>query len=170
MFPHERSLVSKMKNRPFALLGVNTDSSADEVKQKNKQANISWRSWFDGRGGPICGKYQIQGFPTLMLVDAKGIIRKKWVGGPKEGELDSLIEKLVKEAEKGSGSGGTASADDKKPGDDKPAASGGGSSAPVGFDIGNRAPEISGKDTNGKTFKLSEYKGKVVVLDFWGFW
>jgi peroxiredoxin len=169
MFPHERSLVSKMKNRPFALLGVNTDGSTDEVKQKNKQANITWRSWYDGKGGgPICQKYQVQGFPTLVLLDAKGIIRKKWVGGPKESELDGMIDKLVKEAEK-SGGGSTASADDK-PGDDKPAAPGGGSTAPVGFEIGNRAPEITGKDTTGKTFKLSEYKGKVVVLDFWGFW
>jgi peroxiredoxin len=168
MFPHERSLVSKLKNRPFALLGVNTDGSADEVKQKNKQANVTWRSWFDGKGGPICKQYSISAFPSLFVLDHKGIIRKKFVGGPDPKVLDTLIEKLVKEAEKTSG-GGSASADDK-PGEDKPAASGGGSSAPVGFDIGNRAPEITGKDTSGKTFKLSEYKGKVVVVDFWGFW
>jgi peroxiredoxin len=169
MFPHERSLVSKLKNRPFALLGVNTDNSAAEVKQKNV-GKVTWRSWFDGKGGPICKQYSISAFPSLFVLDHKGIIRKKFVGGPDPKVLDALIEKLVKEAEKAGGSGGTASADDKKPGDDKPAASGGGSSAPVGFDIGNRAPEITGKDTNGKTFKLSEYKGKVVVLDFWGFW
>ncbi len=32
------------------------------------------------------------------------------------------------------------------------------------------APEITGEDVNGKEFKLSDYRGKVVVLDFWGFW
>ncbi len=36
--------------------------------------------------------------------------------------------------------------------------------------IGKSAPEIEGEDIDGKTFKLSEYKGKVVVLDFWGHW
>jgi DNA mismatch repair ATPase MutS len=36
--------------------------------------------------------------------------------------------------------------------------------------IGKPAPEIEGEDIDGKTFKLSEYKGKVVVLDFWGHW
>ena len=36
--------------------------------------------------------------------------------------------------------------------------------------IGKTAPEMEGTDHEGKTFKLSEYKGKVVVLDFWGFW
>jgi hypothetical protein len=38
------------------------------------------------------------------------------------------------------------------------------------FAIGKTAPEIEGKDVDGKKFKLSEYRGKVVVLDFWGDW
>jgi hypothetical protein len=36
--------------------------------------------------------------------------------------------------------------------------------------IGKAAPEIEGKDENGEKITLSEYRGKVVVLDFWGFW
>jgi tetratricopeptide (TPR) repeat protein len=36
--------------------------------------------------------------------------------------------------------------------------------------IGKQAPEIEGEDVDGKPFKLSDYKGKVVVLDFWGNW
>lgn len=36
--------------------------------------------------------------------------------------------------------------------------------------IGNAAPEIVGQDLDGETFKLSDYKGKVVALDFWGDW
>jgi cytochrome oxidase Cu insertion factor (SCO1/SenC/PrrC family) len=39
-----------------------------------------------------------------------------------------------------------------------------------GFDIGQVAPEITGKDLENKPMKLSEFRGKVVVLDFWGFW
>jgi cytochrome oxidase Cu insertion factor (SCO1/SenC/PrrC family) len=35
---------------------------------------------------------------------------------------------------------------------------------------GNPAPEIEGKDVDGKPFKLSDYRGKVVLLDFWGNW
>ncbi|MBI1914887.1 MAG: redoxin domain-containing protein [Planctomycetes bacterium] len=33
--------------------------------------------------------------------------------------------------------------------------------------VGKPAPEIQGVDQDGKTFKLSDYKGKVVLLDFW---
>ena len=36
--------------------------------------------------------------------------------------------------------------------------------------IGMVAPEIDGKDFDGVAFKLSDYRGKVVVLDFWGDW
>lgn len=36
--------------------------------------------------------------------------------------------------------------------------------------VGKPAPEIEGEDIDGHKFKLSEYRGKVVFLDFWGFW
>jgi hypothetical protein len=33
--------------------------------------------------------------------------------------------------------------------------------------VGKEAPEIEGEDQDGKRFKLSDYRGKVVLLDFW---
>jgi hypothetical protein len=36
--------------------------------------------------------------------------------------------------------------------------------------LGMVAPEIEGRDLDGVAFKLSDYRGKVVVLDFWGNW
>jgi len=35
---------------------------------------------------------------------------------------------------------------------------------------GKPAPDIAGADIDGKAFKLSDYRGKVVLLDFWGDW
>jgi cytochrome oxidase Cu insertion factor (SCO1/SenC/PrrC family) len=35
---------------------------------------------------------------------------------------------------------------------------------------GSKAPDVSGVDLDGVAFKLSDYKGKVVMLDFWGSW
>ena len=40
----------------------------------------------------------------------------------------------------------------------------------VGLNVGNEAPEIEAEDLDGETFKLSDYRGKVVMLDFWGNW
>ena len=36
--------------------------------------------------------------------------------------------------------------------------------------VGKAAPEVTGKDSGGNEFKLSDYRGKVVVLDFWADW
>jgi hypothetical protein len=33
--------------------------------------------------------------------------------------------------------------------------------------VGKMAPEIEGQDQDGKKFRLSDYRGKVVLLDFW---
>ncbi|MFQ5411951.1 MAG: peroxiredoxin family protein, partial [Phycisphaerae bacterium] len=41
---------------------------------------------------------------------------------------------------------------------------------PAAPQIGNPAPEWSLKDTNGKTVRLKDLQGKVVVLDFWASW
>lgn len=35
---------------------------------------------------------------------------------------------------------------------------------------GKEAPEITGEDLDGKPMKLSEFRGKVVLLSFWGAW
>jgi thiol-disulfide isomerase/thioredoxin len=36
--------------------------------------------------------------------------------------------------------------------------------------IGKAVPDIGGDDLDGKAFKLSDYKGKVVMLSFWATW
>jgi hypothetical protein len=33
--------------------------------------------------------------------------------------------------------------------------------------VGKVAPEVEGEDQDGKKFKLSDYRGKVILLDFW---
>lgn len=40
----------------------------------------------------------------------------------------------------------------------------------IGINIGNKAPELMGKSPDGKTYKLSDTRGKVVLLDFWAGW
>ncbi|MCX5717935.1 MAG: TlpA disulfide reductase family protein [Nitrospirae bacterium] len=36
--------------------------------------------------------------------------------------------------------------------------------------IGNIAPDFISKDVNGNTVRLSDYKGKVVLIEFWATW
>jgi len=40
----------------------------------------------------------------------------------------------------------------------------------VGTEVGNLAPDIVMKDPDGKTFRLSELRGNIVLIDFWASW
>jgi thiol-disulfide isomerase/thioredoxin len=97
--PHERELVDKFKNRPFAIVGVNGDEKKPEAEKAIAKHSINWRSFWNGKegpGGPIARAWNVRGWPTVYVIDAKGVIRQKYLRGPR---LDSLLEKLVAEAE-----------------------------------------------------------------------
>jgi hypothetical protein len=100
MYPHERSLVEKMEGKPFVIIGVNSDASKEALKKVLEKEKITWRSFWNGGStdGPIAKDWNVQGWPTLYLIDHKGIIKKKWLGGPGEKALDEMIEKFVKAA------------------------------------------------------------------------
>ena len=103
MYPHERSLVKKLADKPFALLGVNSDRDLEALKPTLKEEQITWRSFWcgpQGTGGPIPTDWGVRGWPTLYVIDHKGIIRHKWSGSPGDKVLDEAIDKLVAEAEK----------------------------------------------------------------------
>jgi hypothetical protein len=104
MYPHERSLVKRLADKPFVLVGVNSDTDKEELKKAMAKENITWRSFFDGStSGPIASRWEIEGWPTLYLIDHKGVLRKKYLGSPGDQVLDKEIEALIKEAEKAEG-------------------------------------------------------------------
>ena len=41
---------------------------------------------------------------------------------------------------------------------------------PEDLEAGKEAPEFQGRTIDGHEFKLSDYRGKVVLIDFYGFW
>ena len=99
MYPHERSLVNRMKDRPFVLLGVNSDINREKTREVCKSKNLTWRSWWDrNTSGPISRHWNVSGWPTIYILDHKGVIRAKSVGFK---DFDPLIERLVAEAEAG---------------------------------------------------------------------
>src|SRR5688572_24350867 len=97
MYPHERSLVQRMESKPFALIGVNSDSHRDDMKDILATENITWRSFWNGGGteGPISKAWRVQGWPTLYLIDHKGVIRQKFGGAPSAAVLDRAVDELV---------------------------------------------------------------------------
>ena len=58
---------------------------------------ITWRSFWcgaQGTGGPIPQQFSVRGWPTIYLIDAKGVIRNKWLGNPGDEKIDEAIDKL----------------------------------------------------------------------------
>jgi thiol-disulfide isomerase/thioredoxin len=105
-FPHERALVSRLKDKPFVLLGVSGDRSREDILSAQESGAVTWRSWWDGelpngQKRSITAIFQIEGLPTLFLIDHKGIVRYESVGVPDDlNDFDKRINRLVEEAER----------------------------------------------------------------------
>jgi peroxiredoxin len=99
MYPHERSLVKRLEGKPFVLLGVNSDEKS-KLKQVRQKENMTWPSWWDGgdTSGPIASKWNVRGWPTIYVIDHKGVIRFK---GPREEALDRAVDQLLAEMDAG---------------------------------------------------------------------
>jgi Thioredoxin-like len=102
MIPHERSLVNRLEDKPFVLLGVNSDRDPEQLKKDLKENQVTWRSFQNQRkeAKAIAEEWNVQGWPTLYLIDHNGVIKKKWLGSPSNEVLDKEVEKLVRAAEK----------------------------------------------------------------------
>ncbi|HEV3237390.1 MAG TPA: thioredoxin-like domain-containing protein [Gemmataceae bacterium] len=96
--------MKKFADKPFVLLGVNSDDKKEELKQVLKKESITWRSWLDGMGtglgGPIATRWNLNGWPTLYLLDHKGTIQLKVEGSELPKEFDDILERLVNQATK----------------------------------------------------------------------
>src|SRR5262245_25458410 len=103
MFPHERSLVKKLESKPFVLIGVNGDGNDPTLQQQNATHQITWRSFKNERIGKpeVAQVWGLQAWPTLVLIDHKGIVRNVWTGSPGNAALDQAIDEAVKAAEGG---------------------------------------------------------------------
>jgi hypothetical protein len=100
MYPHERSLVKKLEGKPFAVVGVNSDDDREKAKVNIKNENLTWRwFWIGGKIGSISMKWNAHSWPTIYVLDDKGVIRVKCLGTPPDNQaFDELVEELVKAA------------------------------------------------------------------------
>jgi hypothetical protein len=97
MVPHERSLVNRMQGKPFVLLGVNCDGEDSSLKKAVADSQITWRSFVETADNPISASWQVQGLPSIILIDARGVIRERILGAPQPEILDAKVEALVRD-------------------------------------------------------------------------
>jgi hypothetical protein len=96
MLPHEKELVERLKDKPFALLGINSDLPDDpalesqtfeqklETVRKHvkrevlEKHGLTWRNAIAvGTDGPLPTRWNVSGWPTIYVIDAAGKIRYK---------------------------------------------------------------------------------------------
>jgi thiol-disulfide isomerase/thioredoxin/cytochrome c556 len=97
MIPHERELVKKLEGKPFALVSVSADDKKETLTDFLKGTEMPWTHWYEG-DGPALKAWNVRYFPTIYVIDAKGVIRYKGVRGR---QMDEAVEALLKEAEGG---------------------------------------------------------------------
>ena len=96
MYPHERSLVKRLEGKPFALVGINSDPDSQKLNERIKKENITWPSWRDGGStqGPITTAWNVNGWPTIYVLDHKGVIRYT---GVRDKAMDKAVNTLLRE-------------------------------------------------------------------------
>jgi thiol-disulfide isomerase/thioredoxin len=101
MVPHERELVKRMRGRPFVLIGINANETdkRDKARKSAHDEQMNWPSFWDGVGGPIQLRFNIDKFPTIYVLDPGGVIRYLDVRGK---DLDRAVDALLLELETGS--------------------------------------------------------------------
>src|SRR5580693_1098761 len=95
MIPGEKALVERLKDKPFALIGINSDGNAAAVQKILADQGISWRQAVDGStNGPLSRAWKVSYWPNIFVIDGSGKIRAKDLRGH---DLDSKVEELLKE-------------------------------------------------------------------------
>jgi thiol-disulfide isomerase/thioredoxin len=106
--PEEKALLKAYEGRPFVILGINADPSREKLVKTQQDAELPWRSWYDGPNGPIASRLGVRAFPTVYLIDHLGRIRFHSEGMPpyRVTALEKKLEELVQEAEQQGAAGG----------------------------------------------------------------
>jgi hypothetical protein len=153
MIPHEKAMVDRLKDKPFALVGINSDGDRavsktiegkdeeaavalaksedafiDQVRQADpaflakaeatapglaarvreadlanlrkilEKNGITWKQAAQGStSGPLPRRWNVSSWPTIYVLDAKGVIRFKNL---RDEELEDAAVKLIAELEK----------------------------------------------------------------------
>lgn len=96
--PHEKRLAEKFKNRPFEILGVSRDRELAELKRFLDSEKLPWRNIFDADGS-VCLRWKVEAYPTFFLIDHRGAVAARWVGGGQSGQIEKAVEAAIRTAE-----------------------------------------------------------------------
>jgi peroxiredoxin len=93
--PDLQDLADKFKDHGFEILSVNQGESADQVRDFLQRHKYTFHVILD-QNQAVGSQYGVQGIPTLVLVDKKGVVQWIRVGySENEDDLQALVGKLT---------------------------------------------------------------------------
>lgn len=92
--PQVKQLAEQFLGRPVVVLGMNTDSNPKDAQLVVGKLKLPYPIV---RAEALPAKYMIPGFPTLLIIDQKGVIRDMYVGySPTLGkDASAVVESLL---------------------------------------------------------------------------
>lgn len=175
--PNVKMTYERFKDKNFEIIGISLDRSKPALEEFIRDEALTWVHYFD-QGGKIATQYGVSGIPSTFLLDGDGVIQNVNLRGA---SLTTAVEKLVHEnlrthpdnsthtVDSGSQSKSIPATKLIKPKDTSPNQQ---------VDYGSKmrewidkpAPDIKITDLKGEELSLKDFKGQVVVLDFWATW
>jgi thiol-disulfide isomerase/thioredoxin len=92
MIPHSKEMVEKLKDKPFTLVSISADAEKKTLTDFIEKTPMPWTHWWNGAEGGILEDWDVQYFPTIYVIDAKGVIRHKDLRGE---ELETAVNELL---------------------------------------------------------------------------
>ena len=170
--PNVQKTYSKYKDKKFQIIGISLDRSITALDTFLKKNSLPWKHYWDDEG-KISNQYQVNAIPSMFLIDGKGVIRTTDLRGAK---LEKAVDTLVKEnllnptdpnakpktipatkmvkmkpiiPEENVAKTGVIKLEDL---------------------VGKLVPDFTVKALDGKELAIKDYKGHVVLIDFWATW
>jgi peroxiredoxin len=98
--PPTNALVKEMKGRPFVHVGASVDPGRGTVRVFAKKTPMLGESWWVGPKGKALETWDVEGYPTVYVIDHEGIIRHRQAGfDPATDKLHEVVRALVAKAE-----------------------------------------------------------------------
>ena len=97
MIPHEREMVERLKDKPFALVSISADEKKETLTDFLAKEKMPWTHWWNGSEGGIIDDWDVKYYPTIYVLDAQGVIRHKDLRGE---ELEKAVNSLLAETTK----------------------------------------------------------------------
>lgn len=95
MIPHETKMVERFKDKPFVLLSANVDQDKETLTQFLGGTPMPWDHWWVGPDSEFTKTLNIGAYPTIIVLDAKGVIRYKNL---RDEKLEKAVQTLLDEA------------------------------------------------------------------------